>query len=315
MPLILGRIATAYQEDPWKDDTRSPAYPRQMLQLCLSALLLVSPTLAGDFLLVCGGAEVFQLDSSVDPPAKRWSWTAKNCEELPAELANAFNTTDECKPVDGGKRLLVTSSGGGCILLELPAGKALWWARVPNAHSIEALPDGLIAVASSVGNAGNKVLLFDRRTPGKPLSEVMLPSAHGLVWDDQRKCLWALGFEELIACTLEENRLEVKSRHALPDKDGHDLRAIPGSSELVLSTHAGVWRFDRDKPGFRADPLLKDRLEIKSIDVHPVSGRTVTVQASGGNWWTDTIGFLRPDATLQLPDERLYKARWLTGSD
>ena len=29
------------------------------------------------------------------------------------------------------------------------------------------------------------------------------------------------------------------------------------------------------------------------------------------SWWSDTLGLLAPAGTVQLPGERLYKARWL----
>lgn len=283
-----------------------------MIRTLLACLLLAASSPAGDLLLVCGGDEVFQIDPAAKPPAKLWSWRAKDRPEIPADLKKTFNTTDECKPLQGGKRLLVTSSGGGCALLELPTGKALWWARVPNAHSIEALPGGRIAVASSVHPDGNKVLLFDEKISGKSIAEVPLPSAHGLVWDADRNCLWALGFGELLACDVANEKLAVKSRHKLPDEDGHDLRAVPGSPELILSTHAGVWRFHRDQAVFRPDPDLKDRAQVKSADFHPASGRLVVVQASGKNWWTEQIELQHPAAKLTFKGETLYKARWLT---
>jgi hypothetical protein len=226
-------------------------------------------------------------------------------------LKTAFNSTDECKPLDGGKRLLVSSSGGGCALLEMPSGKALWWTRATNAHSIEALPGGLIAVAASVGKGGDKVILFDEKVPETPLAELPLPSAHGLVWDDGRKCLWALGFSELLACGLDGAKLDVKARHKLPDDDGHDLRAVPGSPELVLSTHGSVWRFHRDTGAFRADPGMKGRVEVKGIDIHPKTRQQVIVQAAAGNWWTDTLELREPAAKIRLAGEVIYKARWL----
>jgi hypothetical protein len=282
-----------------------------MTRSLFTSLLLATSALAGDLLLVCGGDEVFQIDPAAKPPVKLWSWRARDRPELPAALRNTFRTTAECKPLSDGKRLLVTSSGGGCALLELPSGKPLWWARATNAHSIEALPGGLIAVAASVGKGGDKVLLFDEKVPMEPLSEIPLPSAHGLVWDEARKCLWAVGFSELIACTADGGKLAVKSRHKLPDDDGHDLRAVPGSPDLMLSTHGSVWRFHRDEATFRPDPDLKDHIEVKSADIHPRSGRLAVIQASGKNWWTETLELLHPAAKPTLKGETIYKARWL----
>lgn len=279
----------------------------------LIPLLLAHVALAADRITVCGWDEIYQIDPAAESPAKLWSWRAKDRPEIPESLKKAFNTTDECKPLDGGKQLLVCSSSGGCALLEMPSGKALWWAQVTNAHSIEALPGGLLAVASSTGATGNRVVLFDSKVPEKELSSIPLHSGHGVVWDGSRKCLWALGFDELLACeviTEPAPALVVKSRHALPDENGHDLRAVPGSADLVLSSHAHVWRFDREKKEFRPDPDLKDRVETKCVDIHPEDGRVIVVQAKGEDWWTDFVELRNPAGRIELKGERVYKARW-----
>lgn len=272
--------------------------------------------------MVCGGATVYQIDPAAaapdQKPVKSWSWQAKDCKELPEALRGAFATTDDCKPLDEGRKLLVSSSSGGCALLEMPSGKALWWARVPNAHTIESLPGGWIAVASSTGKDGNKVLLFDSKVPEKPVAELPLPSAHGLVWDDSRKLLWAQGFAELLACELSAvegaTKLTVMERYPLPDKDGHDLRAVPGSADLILSTDHRVWRFDREKKEFRPDPLLGDSALVKCTEPN-AAGRLAVVQASEEKWWTDQIHFHNPAAALQIPGEMIYKARWIEVRD
>jgi hypothetical protein len=49
---------------------------------------------------------------------------------------------------------------------------------------------------------------------------------------------------------------------------------------------------------------------MKSVSVHPATGQTAFVQATE-SWWSDTLGLLTPAGTIQLPGERLYKARWL----
>ncbi len=295
-----------------------------MIRPLLASLFLTASLAAGERLVVCGWDEIYQIDPAASrgggKAAKLWSWRAKDRPEIPAALRPAFGTTDECKALDGGKRMLVCSSGGGCALLEMPSGRAVWWAKVTNAHSIEALPGGLVAVASSTGATGNKVLLFDTRPPEKPLFETPLPSAHGLVWDATRECLWALGFKELLAYRLKTAAgtapaLEVKSRHPLPDEDGHDLRPVPGSAELVLSTHAHVWRFDRDTLSFKADPDLKESVKTKCVDIHPGTRRVAVVQAEGGNWWGDTIEMHHPPGKITLEGERIYKARWFPAAE
>ncbi len=280
-------------------------------------LVSIRSALAADPVTICGGDEIYQIDPAAGHDTRLWSWRAKDRPEIPEALRGTFSTTDECKPADGGRRMLVCSSGGGCALLEMPSGKALWWARVTNAHSIESLPDNGIAVAASVGGTGNKVVFFDAAVPEKPVAEIALPSAHGLVWDAGRNGLWALGFKELLFLTLPRDAAplayRVASRHPLPDEDGHDLRPVPGSAELILSTHSHVFRFHRDTREFRKDPDLGDRVEVKGIDIHPVSGRTLVVQASGGNWWATHVEQLHPAARISPAKAKIYKARWHVG--
>ncbi|BCU76803.1 DUF6528 family protein [Luteolibacter sp. LG18] len=285
-----------------------------MKRLLLTLLTLPWTALAADKLVLCGWDEVFMIDPAAEKPAKTWSWKAKDHPEIPAELVKAFGSTDDCKPQDGGRRLLVSSSAGGCALLELPSGKPLWSARVKNAHSIEGLPGGRIVVASSVG--GDRLVLFDLKRGDKVLWETSLPSAHGLAWDEGRKKLYALGFTELRTYSLKDWETETPSlvqekSTPLPDEDGHDLRPVPGSADLVVTTHGHVWLFDRDQGAIRPHPEWKDRAQVKCIDVHPKSGRVFLNQAAGGNWWNDSFELLRPDRKIRMESEKLYKGRWL----
>lgn len=283
----------------------------------LLSLFAFLPLIAfGDRVVLCGASQIFMVDPGAQPPVKTWTWQAKDHPELPANLVKTFATTDDCKPIDGGKRLLVTSSSGGCALLELPSGKPVWWARVTSAHSIEALPGGRIVVAASAGNTGNKLVVFDAKLGDKILWEGPLPSAHGVVWDEKRQRLWALGFEELRSYSLKDwdtatPSLVLEKSHPLPDKDGHDLRPVPKSPDMVISTHANVWLFDRETSAFRIHGELKDRAIVKCVDPHPETGRLLVVQASEKNWWSDSFEFLNPEGKRTMKGERLYKGRWL----
>src|SRR5436190_19429983 len=104
-----------------------------------------------DELIVCGGDEIFGLQVPASgEPRKAWGWKAKEASELPELVRKQFESTDECKPVAGG-RVLVTSSGGGVALVDRGSGRATFWASVVNAHSAELLPAGKVVVASSTG--------------------------------------------------------------------------------------------------------------------------------------------------------------------
>jgi hypothetical protein len=270
-------------------------------------------------LIVCGWDEVFILALGEGPALthrKVWSWRAADGHGIPADMHALFRTTDDCKPVDGGRNILISSSAGAVALVDRETRRASFFARVTNAHSIEMLPGGRIAAAASVSTAGtgDRIVIFEAAT-GKEIASDALRSAHGAVWDDARKVLWALGGDVLRAYTVGPNggpvRLERTFEIALPTEGGHDLVAVPGSSRLFVSTVPRCYYFDRERRQFSPHDALGDRENIKSYNVHPQSGRVVYIQAERPNWWAEHLHFEQPAGTLRLPGEHLYKARWV----
>jgi hypothetical protein len=266
-------------------------------------------------LVVCGWDEVYVLDPSGPAPRKTWSWKAADRPELPDAYRAKFRTTDECKPV-AGNRMLITASSDGAALVDRATGRTLWWASCGNAHSAELLPRDRIVLACSVRQGtGNKLALFDARTPERELFATELYSGHGAVWDASRSLLWALGEKELRAYRLRDGEgstpsLALTATYPLPDAGGHELSAVPATSQLIVSTHAGVWRFDRDTGQFSPDPELRDLHDVKSAVVHPQSGRVAYTQADSPEWWTRRIRLKGPAGEVVLEGERIYKVRW-----
>jgi hypothetical protein len=301
---------------------------RQLLLSLLAVPLAAGPATAAPTprgrqgeeteLILCGGDEVFILALGDGPtPAYRkvWSWRAADSPEIPSDLHAAFRTMDDCKPVDGGRRILISSSGGAIALVDRGTRRASFYARVTNAHSIERLPGNRIAAAASVSTAatGNRLVIFDAGT-GRELASDVLRSAHGAVWDGARRLLWALGGDALRAYDVgaagARTRLDRIFELPLPDEGGHDLSPIPGSPRLFVSTGQRCWSFDRDRRQITPHDTLANLAHVKSYAVHPRTGRVVYIQAEGTNWWAEHLHFQRPDGTLRLPGERLYKARW-----
>lgn len=272
---------------------------------------------------MCGMAEVFEVDSTAVEKGtvkKIWSWQAKDHPELPAGYRKFFASTDDCKPIEGGKRVLISSSSGACALVERPSGRVVWYARVPAAHSIELLPNDRVIAAASTHRQGDRLMLFNLSTNDQPIWEDALPSAHGVVWDESRKRLWALGQTELRSYELKDwssdkPSLALQASYALPEPGGHDLQAVPGTNDLVLSTGSRVHWFDRKKKTFRPHTELGNVGRVKCVSVHPTTGRTVFLHADGKNWWNHAFGLLSPTGKLELPGERLYKARWVLEND
>ncbi len=269
---------------------------------------------AAQQLVACGWDEVFVIDAG-EPTRKVWSWKAADRPELPEAYRGLFRTTDECKPVSQG-RVLITASSDGAALVDVASGRALWWGRCGNTHSAELLPNDRIVLACSVRpETGNRLAVFDAGVPERALFSTELVSGHGVVWDEARQILWALGLSELRAYTLVDwetstPSLALKATYPLPDHSGHELIAEPGTSRLVVSAHESVWAFDRDAGTFAPHPDLAGRPDVKGISIHPETGRIAFVQADTPEWWSRRVRFLKPEGEVTLPDERLYKVRW-----
>jgi hypothetical protein len=268
-------------------------------------------------LIVCGWDEVFVLDPDAEATAgqKLWSWRGEGCPSLPDEYRALFGSTDDCKPVDGGRQVLISSSGGGAALVERPTEQALFCGRLVNAHSVELLPGDRIAVAGSNTPEGEGLLIFERGLPGRRLWAGELPWGHGLVWDAARERLWALSIEHLHAYRLarwdtDGPGLDLIATYALPDDWGHDLFPAGDGVNLTVTTRDHSWLFDCDACTFTPHPDLGDEPGVKCLSTDPASGRIAWVQAEAGEWWAPRIRFLNPAGELHMPGERIYKVRW-----
>lgn len=268
-------------------------------------------------LTCCGWDEVFIIDLGDRPDGsvtKAWSWRARERTDLPEEFRSLFDTTDECKPVAGG-RLLISSSGGGLAVVERPSGRVLWYGRLGNAHSIELLPGERVVAAGSTHETGNRLAVFDLGMPDRILFEDTLYSAHGVVWDEGRELLWALGYDELRAYRLKDWQtnsptLSLEQKHPLPSQSGHDLSMVPGADQLLLTTNEDVYTFDIAEHSFSAYGPLEGQTRVKGVSVHPGTRRLAFIQAEGENWWSSRVRFLNPAGELLLKAEHLYKVRW-----
>jgi hypothetical protein len=174
-----------------------------------------------------------------------------------------------------------------------------------------------VAVAASHrdNEAGDRLLLFNLDAPEKVLYQDELPRGHGAVWDQKRQILWALSGRDLRAYRLQDwdsatPALAKVASYDLPDDGGHDLYPVAGTSHLTVTTGRRCWLFDRDARRFHPHPELPGKARVKCIAVNPVTGETVYLQAEGQNWWSSRLHFLNPERTVNLPGERLYKARW-----
>ena len=278
--------------------------------LVMAGVVASTPPRLGEALMCAGGNELFLIDvnsSEQGSARKLWRWSGEDCEGLEKDERSWFHHLDECRFIEGRSKILVTASNSGCALIDRAGGKVLWRASVTNAHSIELLPYNRVVVASSL--SGDQLVLFDLGRSYEPLAKTPLRSAHGVIWDGPRERLWALGFDELRCYKLidwetRQPSLTLESTDRLPDADGHDLRAVPQSHDLILSTEKSVWLFDRKQHTFRSHPMIGQYAGVKSLDIHPTTGRIVV-----GRWGTEAE-LLSPAGKISFSPNRPYKVRW-----
>lgn len=285
-------------------------------------LTLTSPLLAPQAgepeLLLTGFTEVHRVARIDAPEPTVTSIDVGRLDGIDDAHRGRFGTTDECKPLRDG-RWLVASSGGAVAVLEAGGSRASFSTLVPNAHSVELLPGGRLVSAASTHREGNRLLVHDLAT-GALLQQFALTSAHGVHYRPEDERLYALGMAHLCVYLVdgESGELRFERRHDLPegaDASGHDLSPVPGTGELIVTTHAHVWLFDLRSASFRRHPQLGDLSHVKSVDVHPTTGRLAYVQANDEHWWSEAVQFLHPAGELRLPGERFYKARWAAARD
>lgn len=280
------------------------------------------PAWAAERLYACGDDQVREYRVSDEGVASEvWRWRAAEAPELPDRYRHTLlSKIDECKPVDGGRSILVTASTGGVTLIDRATGRASFHATAPMAHSADVLPNGLIAVALSIHRDGDRLELYDRRQNENPLLHLPLPSGHGAVWDAKRHRLFVLSHDLIQAYRVVGNRTATKlveaARWTLPGRrDGHDLSRRPDSRYLV-TTDDGVWTFDPDEGAFAALPALNPRLRVKAVSMagDGNGGRLAWVQAEE-SWWAKGFTIARADGSdpVRVPVEgvHLYKVRWI----
>lgn len=247
-----------------------------------------------------------------------WAWTPETSKGMPPDLVKNFSTIDECKPASGGGELLITSSHDAVAVVSRSSGDTYFSANVKNAHSAALLPDHLIAVASSdaTDGTGDRIVFFDRRVSNVRLAELPLHAAHGLIWDEHRKLLWADGFDQLVNMhvTREENgtvHVALLKVYNLPESTGHDFKLSADCSTLYVSTTHHAYEFPIALETFQPFQPLADIVDVKSFSIDPKSGQMVYTVADKGGYWTSTLRFAHPEYTASLATP-IYKTRWVT---
>nr|WP_246470249.1 DUF6528 family protein [Streptomyces olivoverticillatus] len=267
-----------------------------------------------------------QWDAGGDSRGVLWSWSADGQQELgDLDPDSSWTNPSEAKfrELDGRRYLLATASGGLAAVVGYPDREVYWAADTGtgNAHSIDLLPDGNVAVAASTGgyvrlyaaSAGPRVTRH---------AQVALAGAHGVHWDPGTRLLWALGSRELVALKVSgsagDPALSVARRVDLPTRNGHDLAPVlTARGRLWVTTASAVYQYATAQGRFVSYPL-QSRISgpgVKSIGDDPRTGQVLLARPEPGNpcdWCTSTLTLYQPDGTRTLLRGGVYKARWWT---
>lgn len=263
--------------------------------------------------LVCGDSKILIVDYSKSRdsiPEIVWSWDAHLAKDLPEDFrTKKFNSTDDCKAINNGKQILISSSSGAIAILNVHDKKVVFYADVPNAHSIALLPGNKLVAAASTHANGNKIMLFDISKPNKPLFTDSLYSAHGLVWNAKRKSLFALGYDVLREYKITDGKsLGLTAHWKIPGIGGHELGLTSDDDNLFVTEHHGAWIFSMDAHQFTKIKDFPDSENIKSLGRDGSGQYIFTIPEK--SWWTYHVRFLAPARSFAFPDLKVYKARW-----
>ncbi|WP_157596649.1 DUF6528 family protein [Streptacidiphilus rugosus] len=256
--------------------------------------------------------------------AASWSWSPLDREELAGlEPKRTWTNVSEAKYRlwNGTHWVLACASGGLAAMVSYPAGWVWWAGRTgANAHSVEVLPNGNVAVVASTQDFV-RIYTASQSALSAHYTQFDLAGAHGLQWDQTRRLLWAVGDTRLVALTIggsaSHPQMKLERSVALPSHGGHDLNAVASAPNLLwVTTNTHVHQYSIAGNAFvpYTGQAGIDTPGVKSIGDDPVSGQVLTVAPDSENpcqWCTSTLTFHLPDGTRRIAKTSLYKARWM----
>ena len=264
--------------------------------------------------------EVYDIsEGKLDETSLVWSY------ELPKY--NIAGTKFRHSEEYGDVALAVYGKKYACMI-SYPEGELLWSTSkaADNPHSIELLPNGVIAVASS---DGREIRFFvpSGSSSGNYVASVTLADAHGVLWDDEKQILWAIGRRVLTAyrVTLDaEGNVSVvedsSCRAMIPTDYAHDLAPVYGNTNLLwISTGSSVYQFNKTTKSFSTaynGASSVNRVGVKGIGSFN-DGSIVYIYPDGAfKTWTSqsmvlmtNTGGILTSAVLKSETGHFYKVR------
>ena len=294
-------------------------------------------SMRGAFAAESGAGEIVlcdQLKQTIDiydaGGSNVWRWCAKDDPVLQGGDKGGFmNNVAESKPFWGGSKIGMVSCGGRWAVIDREKRAAVAWGRSKGlAHSIELVGSDVVAVVTTDG--GNSLYLFDISGDAamnpyrQKQSALLFDSPHGLHYDG--KNLWLVDTPGLHRCSISRDAEGVpvaKVEKTWPFSElgvihGHDLRPVPRTSLLAMTTHEKVLFFDMKTESWREDMFI-ERIDVKAFDPAP-DGKSFLVTTAKTKWWTDSLEICTPGKkgeaaaftpSLVIPGAKIYKARWV----
>lgn len=289
---------------------------KQLLLIIVTLLCAGCTSVKKEWMAVCGDGIVRIIDMAESDSTdikEVWRWDKDDPQvNLPKGYDMLMRNLDECKFVDNNTKMLLTASGDGMMLLDIETKDILCYAHVPMAHSADLLPNNRIAVALSIHNKGNALEIYDIDTPEKVVFRDTLYSGHGVVWNEKRQRLYALGYKELkeyelVDWNTDQPSLRQVKMWEIPMESGHDLSPVD-DNRMLVSAHEGVMWFDIDKEEFSPFEPLSNVENVKSVNYNPETQKLVYTKAEI-NWWTHHIYQENPDKMITMDSLKVYKVR------
>ena len=214
--------------------------------------------------------------------------------------------------------VLLIAGGTNGEIISCDTGATVWMTNnaPSNSHSIELMPNGVLAVA---GSSGNAVRFFN--TNGSDTSskaEIALTDAHGALWDPEYDVLWVLGSTHLWALDVTLNAdgtITVVKNNSLsvemPMDHGHDLQPYYGHNDKLLITGETMKIYNKNTKEF-TDVL--DQRSTKAFCVLP-NGDFIYMFPDGlhEQWNTTYVNILDAETgeitKIESNQGRFYKCR------
>lgn len=253
----------------------------------------------------------------------QWEWNAATAASTLGQASNRMDHIDDAKLVDGGAKLLITSSYGWCVLLDVASKSVDFWATgLTNAHSAALLPGGYIAVACSDGF----VALYDRSRSNVQLAKVVLESAHGVVWNETKQRLYAVGGTSLMVLKVGTGTLVAEQIISTSSyvTGCHDLSYVDEGRLLVAGKKMAF--YDVQTMKFTAVHAYDGVSGFKSANYNPETGELYYTYAWSGysegayswssHWIRYTSSLTAPfslsidaQGLIRVEDINMYKVR------